>query len=174
MLNEHQHQQKVRAVKSSNGIFGQNKMKNNQKSFRRRNVIWFQRLSVFSLLTWLVSLMCSVHTNKKDPHTAWSYFYFIYQLSVLTDKTDFGKKYLLFYSSSTQLSYLIFHAEAATVKFKYIHNHNLETKSISSSLLVMKLWLLMSWSYFLLEHEAYSLHSTKSILEPREELVLYL
>ena len=126
-------------------------------------------------LTGQSDVFCCLFTRIKNIHIQlWSYFYFIYQLSVLTDKTDFGKKYLLFYSSSTQLSCLIFHAEAATVKFKYIHNHNLETKSISSSLLVMKLWLLMSWSYFLLEHEAYSLHSTKSILEPREELVLYL
>ena len=122
-------------------------------------------------LDW--SVWCVLFTRIKKIHMQpWSYFYFIYQLSVLTDKTDFGKKYLLFYSSSTQLSCLIFHAEAATVKFKYIHNHNLETKSISSSLLVMKLWLLMSWSYFLLEHEAYSLHSTKSILEPREEFYI--
>ena len=33
-------------------------------------------MSVFSLLTWLVSLMCSVHTNKKDPHTALIIFLF--------------------------------------------------------------------------------------------------
>lgn len=134
------------------------------KSFRRRNVIWFQRLSVFCVDLTGLSVWCVLFTRIKKIHMQpWSYFYFIYQLSVLTDKTDFGKKYLLFYSSSTQLSCLIFHAEAATVKFKYIHNHNLETKSISllsvgyetltfDELIIFSLG---AWSIFIAFHEIY-------------------
>ena len=120
---------------------------------------------IVCLLCWLDwSVWCVLFTRIKKIHIQpWSYFYFIYQLSVLTDKTDFGKKYLLFYSSSTQLSCLIFHAEAATVKFKYIHNHNLETKSISllsvgyetltfDELIIFSLG---AWSIFIAFHEIY-------------------